>query len=73
MEQGENLFAAARKAARKTQDDAAAICDLSVGTYCGRERDPLRFRLRELIALRNSYSDGAKLILKQAIDSLFLS
>lgn len=68
----DNLFVAARKASGINQAKAASICGLATGTYSDRERDPMQFRLAELHGLYESYGSGARMVLKSAIDSIFL-
>ena len=68
----DNLFVAARKASGKSQKQAAQICHIGVTTYLGREKEPLDFRLGELVDLFRSYGTGARMVLKSAIDDLFL-
>lgn len=72
MTTGDNLFVAARKAAGQTQKQAAQTCHIGVTSFVSREKDPLDFRLGELLDLFKSYGAGARMVLKSAIDDVFL-
>lgn len=69
----DNLFVAARKASGQTQAQAAATCKLAVGTFGDRERKPADFRLGELRRMYDTFGEGARMVLMQAVDSFFSS
>lgn len=72
MATADNLFVAARKAANQTQKQAATTCHLGTTAFASREKDPLDFRLGELLDLYRTYGAGARMVLKSAVDAIFL-
>lgn len=69
----ENLFAAARRASKLSQANAASICGISSATYGSREKTPGDFRLCELVTLYQHLGESSREILVNAVTSLFLS
>lgn len=63
----EDLFAAARRAAGLTTENAGTTCGVTRVTYSQREANPGDFRLSELRSLHAALSDTAKPILFDAI------
>lgn len=66
-------FAAARRAAGLSQEQAASACGISKASYVNRETaDSDQFRIFELRGLYKALSNPAKPIFKEAVGDIFL-